>query len=79
VPEEGVAAVGNVYTRRARRGQGLAGRLTSAVTLELLRRNIPVVGLNVSQGNFAAIRVYERLGFAIYCEFVEGPAVRGTS
>jgi ribosomal protein S18 acetylase RimI-like enzyme len=49
------------------------------VTLELLRRNIPVVGLNVSQGNFAAIRVYERLGFAIYCEFVEGPAVRGTS
>jgi predicted GNAT family acetyltransferase len=38
--------------------------------------NIPVVGLNVSQRNSAAIRVYERLGFAIHCEFVEGLAVR---
>lgn len=76
VPEEGVAAVGNVYTRRDRRGQGLAGCLTSAVTRELLRMDIPVVGLNVSQRNAAAIRVYQRLGFAIHCEFVEGPAVR---
>jgi len=76
VPEEGVAAVGNVYTRRDRRGHGLAGCLTSAVTLELLRMGIPVVGLNVSRHNATAIRVYERLGFATYCEFVEGPAVR---
>ena len=75
VPEEGVGAVGNVYTRRDRRGRGLAGRLTSAVTQELLRMGIPVVGLNVSQRNSAAIRVYERLGFATHCEFVEGPAV----
>jgi GNAT superfamily N-acetyltransferase len=75
VPEEGVGAVGNIYTRRDRRGRGLAGRLTSAVTQELLRMSIPVVGLNVSQRNGAAIRVYERLGFATHCEFVEGPAV----
>jgi RimJ/RimL family protein N-acetyltransferase len=79
VPEEGVAAVGNVYTRRDRRGRGLAGRLTGAVTLELLRMGIPVVGLNVNQRNAAAIRVYERLGFATHCEFVEGPAVRGAT
>ena len=76
VAEEGVGAIGNVYTRRDRRGRGLAGCLTSAVTQELLRMNIPVVGLNVSQRNSAAIRVYERLGFATHCEFVEGPAVR---
>ncbi len=75
VPEEGVGAVGNIYTRRDRRGRGLAGRLTSAVTQELLRMRIPVVGLNVSQRNSAAIRVYERLGYATHCEFVEGPAV----
>ena len=76
VPEEGVAAVGNVYTRRDRRGKGLAGCLTSAVTRELLRMDIRVVGLNVSQRNSAAIRVYERLGCVTHCEFVEGPAVR---
>ncbi len=75
VPEEGVGAVGNVYTRRDRRGRGLAGCLTSAVTRELLRMSIPVVGLNVSQRNSAAIRVYERLGFVTHCEFVEGPAM----
>jgi len=75
VPEEGVGAVGNVYTRRDRRGRGLAGGLISAVTQELLRMNIPVVGLNVIQRNSAAIRVYERLGFVNHCGFVEGPAV----
>jgi GNAT superfamily N-acetyltransferase len=75
VPEEGVAAIGNVYTRRDRRGRGLSGCLTSAVAAEILRLRIPVVGLNVSQRNSAAIRVYERLGFAAHCEFVEGPAV----
>jgi predicted GNAT family acetyltransferase len=75
VPEEGVAAVGNVYTRRDRRGRGLAGRLTGAVVEALGRMNIPVVALNVSRQNAAAIRVYERLGFAIHCEFVEGPAL----
>ncbi|HVX66400.1 MAG TPA: GNAT family N-acetyltransferase, partial [Bryobacteraceae bacterium] len=32
VPAEGVAAIGNVYTRRDHRGRGLAGALTSAVT-----------------------------------------------
>jgi ribosomal protein S18 acetylase RimI-like enzyme len=74
VPEEGVAAVGNVYTRRDRRGRGLAGRLTGAVVEELGRMNIPVVALNVSRQNASAIRVYERLGFAIHCEFIEGPA-----
>src|SRR5262249_34831061 len=36
VPGEGVAAVGNIYTRRDRRGCGLAGRVTSAVVNELL-------------------------------------------
>ncbi|MGE5644862.1 MAG: GNAT family N-acetyltransferase [Acidobacteriota bacterium] len=73
-PSEGVAAIGNVYTRRDRRGRGLAGALTSAVTCELLRLGVETVGLNVIQKNTAAVRVYERLGFERYCDFVEGVA-----
>jgi len=34
------------------------------------------VALNVSQRNTAALGVYERLGFARYCAFYEGLAVR---
>jgi ribosomal protein S18 acetylase RimI-like enzyme len=74
VPQEGVAAVGNIYTRRDRRGRGLAGRATAAVVAELLRRGLSTVALNVAQGNTAARRVYERLGFRVYCPFVEGLA-----
>jgi ribosomal protein S18 acetylase RimI-like enzyme len=75
-PEEGVGAIGNVYTRRDRRGRGHAGRLTSAVTAELLRLNVRLVALNVVLANAAAIRVYERLGFVSYRVFVEGLAER---
>lgn len=73
VPAEGVGAIGNVYTRRDRRGRGLAGSLTSAVAGELLRKGVRTIGLNVTQRNAAAIRVYERLGFFRYCDFIEGP------
>jgi ribosomal protein S18 acetylase RimI-like enzyme len=75
-PPEGVAAVGNIYTRRDRRGRGLAARVTSAVVSELLGMNIDVVALNVNQQNVSAIGVYERLGFAMYGEFIEGVASR---
>ena len=63
VPQEGIAAVGNIYTRRDRRGRGLAGRVTAAVVAELLRRGVPTVALNVAQTNATARRVYERVGF----------------
>jgi ribosomal protein S18 acetylase RimI-like enzyme len=75
-PEESVAAVGNIYTRRDRRGRGLGTRLTAAVVGELLRRRLRTIALNVHEHNAAAIRVYERLGFARYCTFKEGLAVR---
>jgi len=73
-PSEGVGAVGNVYTRRDRRGRGLASRVTGAVAAELLRLGLRTVALNVNQRNAAAIRVYEQLGFARYCAFYEGVA-----
>lgn len=77
-PAEGVAAVGNVYTRRDRRGRGLATQTTGAVTAELLTRMPPggLIALNVMQANTAAVTVYERLGFNQYCGFYEGLAER---
>jgi ribosomal protein S18 acetylase RimI-like enzyme len=76
VPAEGIAAVGNIYTRRDARRRGLARRTTAAVAAELVRCNIETIGLNVAQTNVTAARVYEALGFRRYCEFYEGDAVR---
>jgi ribosomal protein S18 acetylase RimI-like enzyme len=75
-PPEGVAAVGNIYVRRDRRGRGLAARVTTAVANELLRMGIDIVALNVNQENSSAIKVYDRLGFARYGGFIEGAAAR---
>jgi ribosomal protein S18 acetylase RimI-like enzyme len=74
VPSEDVAAVGNVYTRRDRRGRGLAARVTSAVVDELLQLKIGTIVLNVNQSNAPAIRVYERLGFTRHSDYCEGVA-----
>ena len=71
-PDERVATLGNVYTRRDSRGRGLSSRVTSAVLTELHRQKIEVIALNVYQSNATALGVYERLGFRRHCEFVEG-------
>lgn len=68
-----VAAVGNVFTHPAHRGQGYGTKTTAAVVAELLERGINDVMLNVSQKNAPAIHIYERLGFVRYCPFLEGP------
>ncbi len=68
---EGAAAIGNVYTHREYRGQGLAQSVTSAVTAALLAAGIQTVILNVAAHNAAAIHVYEKLGFVRHCEFFE--------
>ena len=73
--EEGVAAIGNVYTRRDRRGKGYARQLTGAVTGELIRMGVPTIALNVDQSNAPAIHVYEGLGFRRHCDYREGLAV----
>ncbi len=73
-PGEGVAALGNIYTRRDRRGRGLATQITQAITAELLRRQVRTIALNVSQSNHAAIRVYERLGFRRHGAYKEALA-----
>ena len=73
---EGVAAVGNIFTHPSFRGQGLAQILTSAVVAALRQEGIPTIGLNVGDGNAAAIRAYERVGFRTRLNYFEGPAVR---
>lgn len=72
----GICTVGNVYTRRDRRRQGLAARATTAVVQHALAHRVPTIVLNVGQGNTGARCVYERLGFHVHCAFVEGEVVR---
>ncbi len=70
--EEGVATVGNVYTRRDRRGRGLSRLVTTAVLRDLV--GIETVGLNVRADNTAALHLYESLGFSRHCRFQEALA-----
>lgn len=72
---ESVAAIGNVYTRRDHRGRGFGAQVSGAVTAELLRSGVRTVVLNVDEGNAAAMRVYQRLGFERYCKYREGIAI----
>jgi GNAT superfamily N-acetyltransferase len=74
--EEGVAAIGNIYTRHDRRGRGLARLVTGAVLGEL--SGIETIGLNVRADNDAALYLYESLGFARHCQFYEACASHPT-
>ena len=69
-PTYGLAAVGNVYTQRDYRGQGLAKVVTSAVTTELLR-TVEQVVLNVRADNPAALAAYRALGYREHTHFEE--------
>src|SRR2546425_11873328 len=71
----GIAAVGNVLTRLAYRGRGMATSCTSAVTEAALGQHRDVV-LNVREENTPAVAVYDHLGYVTHAPFIEGPAVR---
>ncbi len=62
-PGSGIAVVGNVFTRASARGRGLATRVTSAVTANLMERGCWQVTLTVDPENAPALRAYERLGY----------------
>jgi GNAT superfamily N-acetyltransferase len=70
--DEGVAAIGNVYTRRDQRGRGLGRLVMHAVLGDLA--GTETIGLNVRADNAAAIHLYESLGFVRRCQFFEALA-----
>jgi ribosomal protein S18 acetylase RimI-like enzyme len=70
--QEGVAAIGNIFTRADCRGHGLAQIATSAVVDAVRSTAIPTIGLNVGCRNAAAIQAYENIGFRIRFGYYEG-------
>jgi ribosomal protein S18 acetylase RimI-like enzyme len=78
LPDQAVAAVGNVFTHREYRGQGLGKVVTSAVTADLLRECDTVV-LNVRADNPPALALYRALGYREHTEFEERLIHRDTS
>ncbi len=75
-PEEDVAGVGNIYTRRDLRRRGYARQATIGVLNELVGCGIGTICLNVAVENAAAIALYRSLGFEVHSEYFEGQAVR---
>lgn len=66
----GVAALGNITTHPAYRGQGL-GRAVTAKLCQALLERVEHIGLNVKVDNATALGLYERLGFEIVCPYGE--------
>ena len=58
-----VCQVQGVWVKPERRGQGLAAPGMASVVAEASRSIAPVVSLYVNDGNVAARRVYEKIGF----------------
>ena len=65
-----VAALGNIATDPALRGQGLAQRATAQLCRALLT-TVDTIGLNVKADNTAAIACYRKLGFEVAAEYEE--------
>ena len=71
---EGVAAIGNIYTRPDSRSKGYGAAVTASVLHALQAANYGTIVLNVSAHNLAAQSIYEKLGFSVHCHFLEGLA-----
>lgn len=74
-PTWGVAALGNVATLPALRGQGLARGACASLCLLLLEDGIETIALNVRSDNIAAISSYRSLGFEPAARYVEASLV----
>ena len=71
-----VATLGNVATIPSARGLGIATAACARLCRLLLEDGIDVISLNVRTDNPAAIRAYEKLGFAHAADYVEVPLRR---
>lgn len=70
-PRYRVAALGNVTTHPAWRGQGFGTLASANVCEELLRRGVDKIGLNVHADNRTAASCYEKLGFGRIADYGE--------
>ncbi|MBV7332885.1 GNAT family N-acetyltransferase [Chloroflexi bacterium TSY] len=70
--QQGIGAVGNMYTHPNVRGKGFGTAILQRVVKALLERNVTNIVLNVDQRNLGAQRIYKRLGFEVHCPFMEG-------
>lgn len=75
---ERAAAIGSVMTAPAARGRGLAAVVTAGVVARLGDR-VDVVGLNCSDRNVTAQRIYERLGFRRLLQYEEAEIAAPTT
>lgn len=67
-----IAAIGNVFTHPAHRGQGFGRKVSVQVIRALRRLGIQMIVLNVAKDNNAAVHLYQDLGFQIHCGYYEG-------
>ncbi|MFV9675154.1 MAG: GNAT family N-acetyltransferase [Anaerolineales bacterium] len=72
-----IAAIGNVFTHPAHRGQGFGRKVSAQVIRGLRRSGIQTIVLNVAKDNNAAVHLYQDLGFQIHCGYYEGLAKLG--
>ena len=69
---QGVAAIGNIYTRPDCRGQGYAKTISNSIAGALRNDGFSLIVLNVDKQNLVARSLYEKLGFEVHCQFIEG-------
>lgn len=72
---QGVAAIGNMYTRPDQRRQGHARQIVTAIVAGLRAGGVQNIVLNVDRRNEGARTLYERFGFVAHCPYVEGIGV----
>jgi ribosomal protein S18 acetylase RimI-like enzyme len=70
--QEGIAAIGNMYTHPAHRSEGLGSAVLQAIVKRLLDGGATHIVLNVDERNPVARRLYEQHGFEIHCRYLEG-------
>ncbi len=68
--DEGVAALGAIFTHPQHRGAGLGKAVTAAVVHRVADR-VPTIGLNCEDNNAAAIAIYTGMGFEAVMAFEE--------
>jgi len=69
-PAFNIAAIGNIVTDGAHRGEGLATRCVGGL-LDALFERVEHVALNVTEDNLAAITCYEKFGFRTTSRIIE--------